>query len=157
MPARSRTANFNSNAGATDHGANGDDPVTTSLHSLPGAPILPSIAHGPGGQEVGGAGHLSGSLLDASAAHESGGFAELIRAANAPVQSGLVAPAASVGSAMHADSHLLSGSVAGHDLGSADMHVAAASPAFAGVHEVHLDQHAVAAPMVDHAAASVHH
>jgi hypothetical protein len=114
-----------------------------SQEKLPGADLGGSLGHGPG----------HGGGLEADAAS---GFADLIRAAQNPREFGLAAtahvttPDAVPHLAMNAD-------LAGHLLpshGTEDAHAAAASAI--AVHDVHLDHHAVAMPVVDHIVAAHH-
>jgi hypothetical protein len=106
-------------------------------------------------QEVQGVQHTGSdiaSVLGGSSGNpDHGGFADLIRAAQNPVQAGLVTAAPP---AVHPDLHLALNGVTGHDFSVPDLHTATAT---VEVHDVHVDQHAIAAPALDHHVEVVHH
>jgi hypothetical protein len=102
-------------------------------------------------QDVEGAHTGIASVLGGSSpGPDHGAFAALIHAAQNPVQAGLVT---ATQPAVHPELHLaLNGPLVAHDL--ADLH---AAPAPVVVHDLHIDQHALTAPALDHHVEVTHH
>jgi hypothetical protein len=117
-----------------------------------GEPIKPAAEKLGATQIVQDTGH--GAHQDAGS-----GFADLIRAAQNPAQSGIVPPAPAgahdATSLMHQASL---GDLAGHlpDLHGIDNVHAPAAPTPVAMHDGHVDQHAIAAPVLDHISVAHH-